>query len=186
MASYKMRSIEERWGQPFWTVVSQFADQGLSRKAVALALGYAPNWFTRLLADHPEHDPFEPFGNVAAYIRDTGEGFEAALKRMAVSGFHISRAAREFGYKRTDHLRTAMRLRGIEVQFPPCDRSSRCRVAKQYEAQSQETIETAVKRMRAEGKSWSYIAEQMGYRRGYSVKLALASFGISGDFEKPF
>jgi AraC-like DNA-binding protein len=186
MSGYKMRRVEERWGQPFWSVVAQFAEQGLSRKAVAQALGYAPNYFTQLLARHPEQDPFETFGNVLAYVKDTGEGFEAALRRMAAAGYHISRAAREFGYKRSDHLRTAMRLRGISVEFARCPRSARCKVVQEFESQCGETVPAAVRRMRGDGHSWSFIARKIGYARGRSVKLALASLGVSDDFETPF
>lgn len=178
MLSYKMKRIEERWGLPFWSLVAQFADQGLSRRAVALALGYAPNWFTRLLADNPDRDPFEAYGNVAAYIKDTGESFESALLRMASQGFHLLRAAKEFGYTRTDHLRKAMRLRGISVEFSPCPRVARCSVIQRFESESQRSALSVIRELRGAGYSWTHTAHQLGYGRGRSVKLALASMGV--------
>lgn len=111
------RSVPARWGYPFWEVVRDFAEQGLNRRQVAEAIGYTKVHFYRLLADNPDKDPFEPYGVVANYVRDTGEGFREALERMAAAGYIISRAAREIGFTHKRSLRYAMRVRGIDVKF---------------------------------------------------------------------
>lgn len=110
-------TVPQRWGYPFWDVVADFAAQGLSRFQVARAIGYTEKHFCKLLANNPEHDPFEPYGVVANYIRDTGEGFRQALERMAASGYSLSAAAREIGFSSYQPLQYAMRVRGIEVTF---------------------------------------------------------------------
>lgn len=110
-------TVPQRWGYPFWEVVADFADQGLSRFQVARAIGYTEKHFCKLLANNPEHDPFEPYGVVANYIRDTGEGFRDALTRMSAAGYSLSAAAREIGFSSYQPLQYAMRVRGIEITF---------------------------------------------------------------------
>lgn len=101
-----------------WDQVRNHAAKGLSRAATAKRLGYNPDYFCKLLADNPDKDPFDPYGVVANYIRDTGEQFKPALIRMAKEGYCLSQAARLIGFTAHNSLSYAMRVRGIKVAFP--------------------------------------------------------------------
>lgn len=107
------RVVPDRWGYPFWEVVRDFAEQGLSRAQVAKAIGYSVSSFMDLLLKNPESDPFEPANIVANYVRDSGESLKDALAEMAARGFTISEAARFIGYEGAEGLRYAMKARGI-------------------------------------------------------------------------
>lgn len=107
------RVVPDRWGYPFWEVVRDFADQGLSRAQVAKAIGYSVSSFMDLLLKNPERDPFEPSNIVANYVRDSGESLSEAVAHMAARGFTISEAARFIGYEGAEGLRYAMKVRGI-------------------------------------------------------------------------
>lgn len=107
------RVVPDRWGYPFWDVVRDFADQGLSRAQVAKAIGYSISSFMALLEKNPERDPFEPSNIVANYVRDSGESLSEAVTHMAARGFTISEAARFIGYEGAEGLRYAMKVRGI-------------------------------------------------------------------------
>jgi len=112
------RTVPERWGYPFWDVVRDMADQGLSRAQVAQAVGYrATGHFCKLLANNPEHDPFDSYGVPAAYVRETGESFRHALTRMHKAGYLLIEAAREIGYSSYQPLQYAMDVRGIDLVF---------------------------------------------------------------------
>lgn len=101
-----------------WEDIKKHADTGMSRAAVASLLGYRPDYFCKLLAENPDKDPFDPYGVVANYIRDTGEQFKPALERLAKAGNCISQAARAIGFTSHNALSYAMRVRGIYVVFP--------------------------------------------------------------------
>lgn len=109
--------VSERWGMPFWDLIKDFADQGLSRFDTARALGYRPDSFCSLLAANPMKDPFELSNRPLAYLRDTGETFGEAVQRMALSGMTVTEAALAIGYSCPSGLRHAMRARGIIVEF---------------------------------------------------------------------
>lgn len=111
------RRVTERWGLPFWELLKDFADQGLSRFDTARALGYRPDSFCTLLSAHPRKDPFEPSNKPLAYLRDTGETFGEAVERMAAAGMTVTEAALAIGYSCPSGLRHAMRARGIVVEF---------------------------------------------------------------------
>lgn len=111
--------IEARWGTPFWQLVKDFADQGLSRFDTARALGYRPDSFCSMLCRNPCKDPFEGSNLPLAYLKATGEPFKEAVQRLAASGMLVSEVARTIGYRDAKGLRTALRVRGIEVQFSP-------------------------------------------------------------------
>lgn len=116
------KEIEQRWGLPFWTVVSDLAAQDLTRRDTARALGFDHNYFYTLLADNPEHDPFPPYHVVHSYVVDTGETFREALERMIGLGMGVSAIAIAMGFGRTNSLRYAMAARGIDLAFPPAPR----------------------------------------------------------------
>jgi len=111
------RRVTERWGVPFWELLKDFADQGLSRFDTARALGYRPDSFCTLLSAHPRKDPFESSNKPLAYLRDTGETFGEAGERMAAAGMTVTEAALAIGYSCPSGLRYAMRTRGISVDF---------------------------------------------------------------------
>lgn len=59
MAKYEriMRRVEEEEGQPFWTVVRDYAEMGCSRQETSKLLGFKfPCYFLGLLRAHPEQD----------------------------------------------------------------------------------------------------------------------------------
>lgn len=60
MTSAAIRKIEQRWQLPFWTLVANLAEQGLSRADSARAIGFNPHSFRYHLVAHPELDPFPP------------------------------------------------------------------------------------------------------------------------------
>ena len=114
----KREAIESRWGMDFWDLLRNFAEQGLSRRQTAFALGYAWQHFHVILRNREDQDPFEEYGVVANYVRDTGEQFGAACRRMAAAGYTFSEAQREIGYCNNGNpLRRAMAIRGISVEF---------------------------------------------------------------------
>lgn len=114
----KRQAIEARWGMGFWELIRNFAEQGLSRRQTAFAIGYHWQGFHTILRNRPDVDPFEEYGVVANYVRDTGEPFGAALRRMAAAGYTFAQAQREIGYCNNGNpLRHAMAVRGIEVEF---------------------------------------------------------------------
>lgn len=112
------KRVPQRWGYPFWEVVRDFADQGLTRFDVARAIDCTPQHFCKLLTANPDKDPFEPYGVVEAYVRHTGEAFGDALRRMAAEGKTHAEASREIGFTgKGPSLQYAMDVRGIEVAF---------------------------------------------------------------------
>lgn len=119
------RQVESRWGLPFWDLLSDFADQGLSRFDVARAIGYRPDSLCALLNANPGKDPFEMSNRVVAYLLDTGETFGQAVNRMANQGLTVTEAAQAIGYSCPSGLRYAMRTRGISVTFNSPKRKSR-------------------------------------------------------------
>lgn len=111
------RQIEARWGVNFWQLVSDFADQGLTRFDTARALGYHPHSFCYLLASNPGKDPFEPFIRATAYLKDTGETMGQALHRMAEEGRSWGYAAKVIGYSEGHVLKRVAVARGIKVEM---------------------------------------------------------------------
>lgn len=110
------KDVEARWGQPFWDVVRQFADQDLSRNDTARALGYSIAGFHQLLTRHPEHDPFPAYG----ILRNLGEPLRDVVLRMAPN-FTVTETARAVGYsgaKPVSRFRKTLRRFGLQdVQF---------------------------------------------------------------------
>lgn len=117
--------VSQRWGMPFWDLVADFAHQELSRRATARAMGLDPTYFYLLLSDNPDKDPFPTYTVVQSYLNDTGETFREALQRMADAGMGVSAVATAIGFKRTNSLRYAMAVRGIEIDFPTPQRKGR-------------------------------------------------------------
>jgi hypothetical protein len=111
------RQIEARWGLEFWRLVEDFADQGLPRCDVAKALGYTRDGFYALLTANPSRDPFGGSNIVAAYIRDSGEGFREALERMKAEGRSWGYAAKMIGYCDGSRLKRAAQMRGVMVEL---------------------------------------------------------------------
>jgi hypothetical protein len=111
------RQVEARWGLEFWQLVRDFADQGLPRCDVAKALGYTRDGFYALLTANPSRDPFEGSNIVAAYIRDSGEGFREALERMRDEGRSWEYAAKAIGYCDGSRLKRAAQMRGVMIEL---------------------------------------------------------------------
>jgi hypothetical protein len=112
-----IRLVEARWGVEFWKLVSDFAEQGLSRFDTARALGYSPQGFCHLLSRTPSKDPFDPSSRSLAYLKDTGENFRQALERMSLEQRSWAYAARAIGYSDGHTLKKAARHRGITVEM---------------------------------------------------------------------
>jgi len=111
------RKIENRWGVEFWQLISDFADQGLTRFDTARALGYRPDSFCKMLARNPKRDPFDEFIRAQAYLKDTGETMRQALERMAAERRSWGYAATVIGYADGSALKRAAEARGIFVQM---------------------------------------------------------------------
>lgn len=118
----KQQKISQRWGMPFWHLVSDLAAQDLTRRDTARALGFDDSYFYTLLAEHPEQDPFPPYHVVHSYVKDSGETFREALERMIDLGWGVSAIAVAMGFKRTNSLHYAMKVRGINLKFKPVSR----------------------------------------------------------------
>lgn len=114
MTSAAIRKIEQRWQLPFWTLVANLAEQGLSRADSARALGFNPHSFRYHLVAHPELDPFPPVAHPPRdYAADTGESFRDACIRMSAT-HTVAEAARETGYADSSCFK---RARGLDLQF---------------------------------------------------------------------
>ena len=111
------RMVEARWGIPFWSLVADFADQGLTRFDTARAIGYTEQGFCHLLSREPENDPFEPSSRSLAYLLDTGENLRQALERMAKEKRSWAYAAKAIGYSDGHTLKKAAIHRGIIVEM---------------------------------------------------------------------
>lgn len=117
MTSAAIRKIEQRWQLPFWTLVANLAEQGLSRADSARAIGFNPHSFRYHLVAHPELDPFPPVAHPPRdYAADTGETFREACIRMSAT-HTVTQAARETGYADSSCFKRAMRARGLDLQF---------------------------------------------------------------------
>lgn len=117
MTSAAIRKIEQRWQLPFWTLVANLAEQGLSRADSARAIGFNPHSFRYHLVAHPELDPFPPVAHPPRdYAADTGETFREACVRMSAT-HTVTQAARETGYADSSCFKRAMRARGLDLQF---------------------------------------------------------------------
>lgn len=124
------RQIENRWGIPFWELVKNFAEQGLSRFDTARALGYRPDSFCTMLSENPGKDPFDSSDRALGYLKDTGESLGHAVHRMAAQGMLATHIARVIGYRDACGLKRALKIRGIEVEFPVYKRApKRARIA---------------------------------------------------------
>lgn len=117
MTSAAIRKIEQRWQLPFWTLVANLAEQGLSRADSARAIGFNPHSFRYHLVANPELDPFPPVAHPPRdYAADTGETFREACIRMSAT-HTVTQAARETGYADSSCFKRAMRARGLDLQF---------------------------------------------------------------------
>lgn len=171
-------TVPERWGYPFWDVVSDMADQGLSRAQTGKALGYRSRRFEVLLRNNPELDPFESRSIVATYIRDTGEGFRAALERMATAHYTLVAASREIGFSSPEALCAAMRTRGVKVRFKRFD------VIGAYERKHKTMLEQALRAMSARGFSRNAAAKAIGLNSGAALKYQMQVRGICVEFPR--
>lgn len=111
------RQVEARWGVPFWRLIADFAEQGLTRSDTARAIGYRVDSFCQMLANNPNFDPFDDFIVAQAYLKDTGETMRQALERMAAEGRSWGYAARQIGYYNSHCLKRAALARGIVVEM---------------------------------------------------------------------
>lgn len=170
--------VPQRWGYPFWDVVRDMADQGLSRAQTAKALGYRSRRFEVLLRNNPHLDPFEPRLVVATYIRDTGEGFRAALERMAAAHYTLAAASREIGFSTPEALAAAMRDRGVYVRFKRFD------VIGAYERKHRTTLAQSLVAMSAKGFSRNAAAKAIGLNSGAALKYQMQIRGIQVEFPR--
>ena len=171
-------TVPQRWGYPFWEVVRDMADQGLTRAQTGKALGYRSRRFEVLLRENPELDPFESPLVIATYIRDTGEGFREALERMAARHYTLAAASRAIGFSSTPGLIAAMKQRGINVKFKRFD------VIAAYERRYATTLEEALKRMSKQGISRNAAARFIGLNSGSALKYQMQIRGINVSFSK--
>lgn len=169
-------TVPERWGYPFWEVVRDFAEQGLTRADTGRALGYRSRRFEVLLRENPEHDPFGPYHVVSAYIKDTGEGFRAALQRMADAHYTVAQAAEAIGYSKRETLRAEMRKRGIVIRF---DRPSHVPA---LEKKHGKTLAEILAGMAAKGYSRTRAARETGFKSQAALNYQMKVRGIDVIF----
>ncbi len=173
------RTVPERWGYPFWEVVRDMAEQGLSRAQVGKALGYQSRRFLELLREHPEHDPFEPSNIVMGYLLDTGEGFRAALERMARENYSLAAASRVIGYRNPQDLRANMEARGIDLVFGRLDAIS------EYERKCGKPLATLLADMAERGYTKGQAAKEIGLASRQALSYQMKSRGINIAFKQP-
>lgn len=111
------RKVETRWGVCFWKLIADFADQGLSRSDTARAIGYRVDSFIHMLANNPEHDPFDSAWIAVRYLQDTGETVRAALERMEREGRTWAYACKQIGYYNATTLKRAVAKRGWVINL---------------------------------------------------------------------
>lgn len=117
MTSAAILKIEQRWQLPFWSIVTDLAEQGLNRADSARALGLKPHSLRYHLAVHPDLDPFPPVVHPPRdYAADTGETFREACVRMSAT-HTLTQAAREIGYADSSCFKRALRARGLNLEF---------------------------------------------------------------------
>lgn len=120
MSNVTRKRVTERWGVPFWQLVSDIYEQGFNRTDAARIVGMQRRYFSALLMQHPNDNPWGSSNVVANYVRDTGEPFRDALLRMQREGYSYDAAGRALGYVGKGAgtaLRHAMKARGIDVKF---------------------------------------------------------------------
>lgn len=109
------KQIERRWGLPFDDLVRDFAEQGLTRKQTAQALGMTAPALSQLLIND---DPFPPLCRAVGYVRTTGETLASGIRRMAPD-LTVSQVAAEVGFSCPYTLRRWMRENGVSADFAP-------------------------------------------------------------------
>lgn len=172
------KKVEERWGYPFWNIVWDFAEQGFNRKQTAQALGYSRDAFVHMLRDHPALDPFQSPLVALTYMLDTGEGFRAALERMARQHYTLIEASREIGYSHPKSLQWAMRSRGIDVKFKRLD------LIAQYERKRGKPLAALLKSMVDRGLSRNAAAREIGLKSGSALAYQMKVRGIELTFKQ--
>lgn len=119
MSNVTRKRVSERWGIPFWQLVSDIYEQGFNRTKAAFILGMQRQAFNALLAKNPQDNPWGSSNVVANYVRDTGEPFRDALLRMQREGYSLAAAGRAIGFVGGGGcgLTHAMKARGIDIKF---------------------------------------------------------------------
>lgn len=169
--------IEERWGVPFWDLLSDFVDQGFNRKQTAMAIGYGKTLFLQLLRDRPELDPFPPVCPIPSYVKDTGESLRSAVQRMAAEGMTRAEAARAVGYRCDTNFKEALAARGIEIEFP-----SRDPIAK-LEKRTGKSFEQLVRNLADSGFNKGQTAQRLGLGSGALLNYHMKRLGIEVQFQ---
>lgn len=169
MTSAAIRKVEQRWQLPFWTIVTNLAEQGLSRADSARAIGFNPHSFRYHLAAHPELDPFPPVAHPPRdYAADTGEAFRDACIRMS-STHTLAEAARETGYSDSSCFKRAILSRGLDLTFQK--RKSKRRSPNVVYLISEEHVEQYAQ-LRLSGTLHKPAAAQVGFS-GYALRNRL-------------
>lgn len=119
MSNVTRKRVTERWGIPFWQLISDIHEQGFNRTQAAAIVGMQRRYFSALINAHPQDNPWGSSNVVANYVRDTGEPFRDALLRMQREGYSLAAAGRAIGFVGGggDGLRHATKARGIDVRF---------------------------------------------------------------------
>lgn len=104
--------IKSRWGLPLQQLLNDFADQGLTRKQAAQALGVS---YSAIREHLVKDDPFPDQLVASSYVRESGETLRAAVARMVSDGMTGESMARAIGFSNYDSLKRSLRSRGIDV-----------------------------------------------------------------------
>lgn len=118
MAARIQHAVSARWGLPMSAILRDLHAQDLTRKQAAEAIGMGYQNFAMMLRKHPDLNPWGTASVVTQYLQDTGESLGAALARLASEGYTLNAASKAIGFAKNSSLRYAMRVRGIEVNFP--------------------------------------------------------------------
>lgn len=101
---------------PVAQLLSDFAEQGLTRKAASKALGVTPMTLYRWMSD-ADCDPFPAQGVASEWVRDTGVPLGEELARLAAAGISKAAAARAIGYRDNRGLDGLLASRKLHVHF---------------------------------------------------------------------
>lgn len=119
MRTLLRETVELRWGMPFWTLLNDFAEQGLTVAKTAKALGCNYATLYAILRKNPQSNPFpQKRSKPVEYTIDTGEPFKVAVLRLAET--HTQHAASvALGYNNQWHFQRDLKRYGIEAEFRP-------------------------------------------------------------------
>ena len=114
----RRKVLEAEWNMPLMDILNVLAARGMTRRQAADELGLNCDHMNAMVAASDEECPWERVDVVANWVRDTGEPFGDALRRMAAQGYTLTEAAIAVGYSDCTGLINCMKARDLVVDFP--------------------------------------------------------------------